>query len=93
VRADHDAAIVVVAEAIELLRITHGQLLQHHGVDEGEDGGVGADAEGEREDNDETEGGRFAKRAKGKADVASEVFDERFPSGGANFFFGYIDRA
>src|SRR5271170_6263710 len=45
----------------ELAGIGEGQSLQQDGVDDAEDGGVGADAEGEREDSDDGEAGRFAQ--------------------------------
>ena len=46
--------------------------MQEDGVDDAEDGGVGADAECEREDGDDGEGRIFAKRAEGEADVLAE---------------------
>ena len=43
----------------ELLRVGVRQRAKQDGVDDGEDGGVGADAEGEREDGDGGEGRDF----------------------------------
>ena len=46
-----------------------GQQLQDDLIDEREDGGVGADAQGEREDGDECEPGGFPEAAEGEAEV------------------------
>ena len=91
--SDHDAAIVVVAEAIELLWVADGKPLEHDGVDQSEDRGVRADAECEREDDDGAECRGFAEGTKREANVAPEILDERFPGGGADFFFRDFDGA
>ena len=44
----------------DLVRVRIGQRLQQNAVDDGEDGGVGADADGEREERD---GGEERPRA------------------------------
>ncbi len=43
------------------------------------DGGVGADAEGERDDGDDREAGGFAEHASTVADVLPERFDRALP--------------
>ncbi len=53
----------------EFSRIGIWERPQKHGVDDGEDGGVGADAEGEREHGDGGEAGGLAQHAEGEADV------------------------
>src|ERR1700683_891891 len=57
----------------QLLRISHWYGAQEHGVDEAEDGRVGADAEGDGEDGDCSEARRFAQRAEGEANVLQQV--------------------
>ena len=42
---------------------------QEHGVDHAEDGGVGADAEGERDDGDNAEGGRLDQHPDGVTEI------------------------
>src|SRR5439155_24578768 len=56
----------------EPVRSRIGQRLEQHGVDRAEDGGIGADAEREREHGDEREGGAFGERADGEAEVLEE---------------------
>jgi hypothetical protein len=46
------------------------------GIDDREDGGVGANAEGESSDGHGGEGGRFPEKAKSKASVVEERFSE-----------------
>ena len=48
--ADHPGAGVGVVHMDELPGLRHRQRLQQHGIDDREDRGVGADAEGERQD-------------------------------------------
>ena len=48
-RAAIDAAVIAVADAIEALRIRHGQRPQHDGVDEGKDRGRAANAQRQRQ--------------------------------------------
>ncbi len=45
------------------------QGIQQNGVDDGEDGGIGADAERQRKNGDETEGGVLGEHADGVTDV------------------------
>src|SRR4029077_2893444 len=59
----------------ELLRIGIGQRIEEHAVDDGEDGGVGADAEGKSEDRDEGEPGILAQRARAVAQILEEFFE------------------
>ena len=53
--AAFDAAVVAYADAVEASGVGDGQGLEHDGVDEGEDGGGGADAEGQGEHGGEGE--------------------------------------
>ena len=45
--ADHDTAIVSVAETMELLGVRYGQRLQHHRINQREDRGVCAYTQGQ----------------------------------------------
>ena len=79
------AAAELLAEGDEVLRVGDGKRLQHEVVDEGEDGGVGADAEGQREDGDGGEAGTFGHHAETVADVVPDAFGGGLPGGGADF--------
>ena len=67
----------MVGDRDDTLGIRIGERAQEHGVDDGEDGGIGADAERERRDRQQRER-RLA--AKGTPGVA-EVLDEAIHSG------------
>ena len=58
-----------VPELDEAVGLVEGERAEHGGVDDGEDGGVGADAEGEDEDGADGEGGVVAEGAEGLAEV------------------------
>ena len=57
----------------EAIGVAIGEGIDEDGVDDGEDGGGGADAEGEREDGGGGEGGAFAEFAEGVAEVGEHV--------------------
>jgi hypothetical protein len=58
-----------IIEISQVLRIRNGQGTEPDGIDELEDGGVGADPERQREHRDQGEHGVEAKLAKPIADV------------------------
>src|SRR5262250_1947348 len=91
--SSHDAAIVVIAEAIELLRICDRQRLQHHRIDEREDRRRCSDAQGQGEHNDHSEAGRLPKPAQSAPQVLTTDFKERFPPGGMDDLPRYISIA
>jgi Skp family chaperone for outer membrane proteins len=64
-----DAAIVVVADAVELRGIGDRKRAQQDALDQREDGRVGADAERQRDDRGEREARRLAQLAQRVADV------------------------
>ena len=66
------AAAVNVAEADERFGVGDGQAAEEDGVDEGEDGCVGSDAEREGEEDRKGEGGSLAKLADGVEEVLLE---------------------
>ena len=68
-----DAAIVVVADAIELRRICNRQRAQQDALHQREDGGVGADTQGQRDDCGEREARRLAQLAQCVAEVLKEL--------------------
>ena len=90
--SDH-AAAPGAAEDHQLLGIAHRQLSQEQLVREAEDGGVGADAEGQSEHRDDGEAGRLAQHADSEAQILPAGFQERFPAGGADFFLGNVRAA
>jgi len=76
-----------VAEEDKLLRILDGQRAEHDGVEQGEDGGVGADAEGERKQGHEGEAGALGEGAAAEAQVGEEVVEARLPARGPDLVF------
>ena len=77
----------------EPVLLWEGQRAQKDGVDEGEDGGVGSDAEGERENGGDGEAGGFAELPEAEADVAADLFEHWDTSLGAITFFDLGDTA
>ena len=67
-----DAAVVAVADAVEPGRIADRQRLQHHGVDQREDGGGAADAERQRQHRRGGEDAGGPELPQRMADVADE---------------------
>jgi hypothetical protein len=55
-------------QANELFGVLDGEIAEQKSVDEGEDSGVCADAEGEREDGGRGEGGALSEDAEGVAE-------------------------
>ncbi len=64
-----------VQQLDQRLRIRIGERLEQHGVDDGEDGGVDADAYGDDHDRDSGEAGSLGERAEGEAKIAPQVFE------------------
>ena len=73
---------VVLPDGHELIALREWKRAQDDGVDGGEDGGVGADAERKREDDSYGEPRCLAQKAKGGAGVEAGGFEER---GSVNF--------
>ena len=65
------------ADDDELVGLGIGERSQQRGVDDAEDSGVGADAEGESEDGDGCEAGIFQEQAESKAGVTQQVHHAR----------------
>jgi hypothetical protein len=65
----------VPGEQDELLRVANGQRLEHDGIDQAKDGGVGADTESEGRHGDGGEAGSLAQHAEAVADVGEEIFE------------------
>src|ERR1700721_3829953 len=64
--------------------------LDDPGIYVAEDGGIGADAEGESDDGGGGEAGSFAQGAEPVANVLDESFEEVDAAGFATFFFDVI---
>ena len=73
--ADFETLLVGICEKDELLRVLDGKIAEQHGIDDREDGGVGADAERKSEDGDRRESGRFAQHAEGEAQIPCRDLD------------------
>src|ERR1700730_13519480 len=63
----------------ELLRVVYRQRPPQGCMEKGEDGRVGADADGEREDRDGREAGRSAQRAQPMVNIHEHVLNEGKP--------------
>jgi hypothetical protein len=83
----------VLAEGDELLGMLDGKIAEQDLVDEGEDGGVGADAEGEREQGDQGEAGALGERAEAEAGVLEEAVEGGFPAGGPDLMLDGVAAA
>ena len=84
--AGRDTAVVGVAEADEGGGISDGEIFEKDGVDESEDGGVGANAEGEGEDGGGGEARSFGELTRGEAEVLCELVEPGPAPGGACVF-------
>src|SRR5206468_7090141 len=77
IRVGADPSGRIVAEQHELLRRLYRQRPQQQAVDDGEDGGVRADAERERKDGDDRHDRRRPQRTEGQADVVHAGYVRR----------------
>src|SRR5438874_515227 len=90
----HDAAFGISAgDADELFGARVGKRNQENSVHETEDGGVGADAEGESENRDRGKAGRLAEHAESEAKVLEQCFEEGKAAGTAVLLFGLLPAA
>ena len=87
------AGRVEVRELDQFVGILSREHAKDDGVDEAEDGGVGADAERESEDGGGGEGWSFAEGAEGVANVLEERFEEGDAASVATFFLGAFEAA
>ncbi len=77
----------------ELVGISNGQRFEQHRVDDGKERRVGADAEGERENDDRGESGIAAHRADGESQVGGQAVDQTLPADVADVVLGGFDAA
>jgi hypothetical protein len=78
--------IIGAAEEHQRCRIVHRHHLHHHGVHEAENGGVGANADGDREDGGEGEGGGAAQPAEAVARIGGHLTEKAKAAGLAALF-------
>ena len=71
----------------------HGKRPEQQAVDDGEDGGVGADAEGQRQYGDGRDDRRGSKRADGQAHVAPGIVEKPHAEGVAVLLLNLFDAA
>ena len=76
--AEH-AAIAAVAQSVELARFRDRQALEHHSVEQSEDGGVGADAQRQRDHADCREAGRLPHAAQTVAKILDQCSHSTLP--------------
>ena len=75
----------------EFVRRCHRQRTEAHGVEQLEDRGVGADAEGERKNGGGGKHRLLAQLPQRQAHVAGQVFDNRDAPGIATLFLALLD--
>jgi len=66
--------------------IVRWHAVKHKGVQQAEDGGVRADAEGQWNHSNSGKSGISAQRTQAEAHILPEGFHKRFPAGGADDF-------
>jgi len=71
-KSPEDAAIVIVSQAIKLAGFGYGEVPEDHGIDQGENCGVGTDSEGEGDHAECGEAGRLAQAAEGVAEIVQQ---------------------
>ena len=84
---------VLFPEPDNLLRIMVRERAEQDAVDDGKDGGGGADAEGESENRDDGKRGRFFEKAKSEASVVESGFEEWKRASFAVSLFGLLGAA
>jgi hypothetical protein len=101
-RAREFAVILIEAEAViaagdadfgEFLWSDDGKGAETNGIQQFEDGGVGADAEREGEDGDGSEAGIFEEHAETEASVFPEGLQKKTGALFADVFFGFFHGA
>src|SRR6202030_4247608 len=75
-RSPVDAALGGVAYADESGGVNNWEIFEQDGVDEGEDGGVGSDAEGEGENGSHGEAAALSELPEGVADILKKSSKE-----------------
>src|SRR6266571_2444006 len=80
-----------LAHQVKLLRFGVGKRAKQGAVHYREDGGIGADAEGKRDDGDGREAGRLAEHARGEAEVLEGGLEERQPPAFAVDLLGLLE--
>jgi hypothetical protein len=80
-------------EEAKLVGLWHGEAVEEDTFGEGEDDGVGSDAEGERGHGDCGEAGAAAEHANGVAEVGAKLVEETEAEGGADVLFVGLDGA
>ena len=89
-RIREDTAVLLPLHVDQPIAIGHRQALQECGVDDGEDGGVGADAEGERQDDRERGGRLLPQCAGGIAEVLPEIAKQASGGNPRRDGFGFV---
>ena len=82
-----------VRDQHETAGVLDGQRAQHEAVDQGEDRGVRADAEGERQDGNGRHDGRGAEGPNREAQVSPETLDEAHTERISILFLDLIETA
>src|SRR6185437_684643 len=82
-----------VAQKYERVWISDRQFAKQKGIENREDGGVGADAQGESEYGDGRKARRFAQSAEAVAQVLDDCVQPCAHALGANAFLGLLDAA
>ena len=78
----------IVLDADELLGLRIGERTQQRGIDDGENRGIGANAQGHGQDGDRREARRFAQGTKGVPDVLRQTIPPEPATGFVEVLFG-----
>jgi hypothetical protein len=77
----------------QLLRVSHRQPPQHQRIDQAEDGGIGADAQRQRQHDDKREAWVFGEHPEGISNVSSNLVEQRSMAMGPDPFLRPFDPA
>lgn len=80
VHTPDDAGAVSLVEGDKLLRIAHRKVAKDDLVNQGEDGGIGTDAECNRQQGNGGKARTFRERAKANLHVQKKTVEDRLPS-------------
>jgi len=92
-KIDHVQERIVVIHRDELIGLRVRKWSEKHTVDHGENGGIGADAQGEGEHRDGDEAWGFPQHAEAEAYILGERLKESHTARFAAFFFRSLDSA
>src|SRR5207237_1145512 len=91
-RRRHSPSLMMATKG-EPMDLRKRQLFEQHGMNDGEDGGICADAEGQSGHRDESESRTLEEHAQGQANILATAVDPRQAAPIAVQFFGLFNAA